>query len=44
MHQSLEAAMMWLIGTAVTTGFIGAFFVLYRRRLDVLTGPWIMRE
>jgi hypothetical protein len=40
----MEVTMIWLIGIALMFGAIVASMMLFRRRLDVLTGPWIMRE
>ena len=35
--------MIWLIGIAMIFGAIAASMMFFRRHLDVLTGPWIMR-
>ncbi|MDB5504689.1 MAG: hypothetical protein JWR89_4591 [Tardiphaga sp.] len=36
--------MIWLTLIAVALSLAALFVILYLRRLDVLTGPWIARE
>jgi hypothetical protein len=36
--------MIWLILIAAARSLAALFVILYRRRLNVLTGPWIARE